>query len=260
MLTKTRNGLLVVLVVLALPVIARAWGDGASNTLLVGEEPPLPVELERPWAALWEELESGGGRGRASVRIRVGSLAAHPELAAAVESGRRLPAATLVREEGGGRSAIEFRYVQVKRFQILGAGRDSGSGPQTLLLEGEFRLVFAPRTVRRAANDKWIELISVSPGSPSSVHVKVFSSGDLLERIGRGQAGGPGRIVLEGDQALVFFLGGIPARSEPIPELRARTAEGRAFVLKGVRVESLESAGGSARSHLLYQDLVIPPM
>lgn len=261
----TRSGLLVALL-LVLPAIARgAVVDGASNTFLTGEAfpgAPIPVELVEPgdgaaegwgkWETLWAELESRGGGGRAVIWIRVRSLAAYPALAAAVESRRRVPEAALVREEHGVRTTIH-----VRSFQIISAGTDSRGGPQTLRIEGEFRLASGPPgAAGRTSDEKWIELLS-HPASHPPLKVKVVA-GDLPARIAGGQPRGQGEVHLEGHQALVFFLGGIPASGQPIAEIRGRTAEGRSFALKEVRVLSLESAGGIARGHLLYQDLVIP--
>jgi hypothetical protein len=261
----TRSGLLVALL-LVLPATARsAVVDGASNTFLAGEAfpgTPIPVELVEPgdgaaegwgeWEILWAELESRGGGGRAVIWIKVRSLAAFPALAAAVESRRPLPEAALVREERGVRTTIH-----VRSFQIISAGKDSRFGPQTLRIEGEFRLASGPPgAAGRTSDEKWIELIS-HPASHPPLKVTVVA-GDLPARLAGGQPRGQGEVHLEGHQALVFFLGGIPAPEQPIPEIRGRTAEGKAFVLRGVRVETLESAGGSARAHLLYQDLVIP--
>ncbi len=246
---KTHRGLLVALL-LALPATARAAADGTSNTFLVGEKLPerLAVELAEPWEALWEELEARGGAGHRVIWIKVRSRAAFPELVAAIERGERLSWAWLVREEGGRRSTIE-----VRSFQIISAGEDPRFGPQTLRLEGTFRLVAGAPGATDSIGD-----VEFGLGVGQPVRAKVMT-GDLLARIESGRAGGQGRVLLEGDQALVFFLGGIPARTEPIPEIRGRTADGKEFVLRGVRVESLTSAGATARGRLLYQDLVIPP-
>jgi hypothetical protein len=122
--------------------------------------------------------------------------------------------------------------------------RDTGPSPASQALGHE-----------RSSNEEFIELVAFQSAGPS-VRAKVLS-GDLLARIG-GRARGPGQVYLEGSQALVFFLGGIPARSEVIPEIRGRTAQGTTFVLERVRVQSLATVAGEVRGHLLYQDLVIP--
>jgi hypothetical protein len=89
------------------------------------------------------------------------------------------------------------------------------------------------------------------------VRVKVVE-GDLLPRVAGGRTSGPGHVQLEGQQALVFFLGGRAGQQRPVPDLRGRTAEGRTFVLQGVLVESQGSTGGATVVRLRYQTLQIP--
>lgn len=108
------------------------------------------------------------------------------------------------------------------------------------------------RSKHDSKHDRWIELIHPGP----LVRAKLVK-GDLLARIGRGGTAGKGQIHLEGDQALVFFLGGTKS-GQSIREIRGRTPDGRTFLLKGVRLERLETAGAVTRAHLVYRDLVVP--
>jgi len=243
---------------------------------------PIQAVLSRP--PLWADLRDGG---RGSIRaVLRSSLDRCPPLARAIESGEKVeidlrrsagsPVAHVnganillgdgsVRDGSGGGGEMTLNYAAI-RFTPPPSGSFAGQA-------GEDGLTGAPRTepphrqinqitafldgsnpAAAGGHEKWIELVSSSGLSPPPVRVKVVG-GDLPERIERVRSSGEGRIHLEGSQALVFFLGGLPAGREPIAEIRARTADGRRFVLRGVRVESLESAGGSARSRLLYREL-----
>jgi hypothetical protein len=171
-----------------------------------------------------------------------------------VERQSRLPRAEVHRASDGELRAVLFGVELVRSDP---AGDPPRSDRRRYLVR--YQRLEAPATPKAGERTRYenrIELISVH-GSGGSVRARVVE-GDLLARVGDGRAGGPGQIHLEGDQALVFFLGGLPARRQPIPEIRARTAEGRTFVLQGVRVETLESPGGTARARLLYQGLLVP--
>jgi hypothetical protein len=197
----------------------------------------VAADLEPPGL---RALARSEGSGTLAIWIRTGQVEV-------VEAQTRLRRMELREASSGEPRAVMF---EVEIVRADGRPDRSRRGQRRYLVKYE-RLESRGDSGGRAKPDSWIEVINVS----APIHAKVVE-GDLLARIGRGRSSGKGQIQLEGSEALVFFLGGV--QDQTIREIRGRTKEGRTFVLKGVRIESVERSAGRARAHLIYQDVVIP--
>jgi hypothetical protein len=244
--------------------------DGTPHTLVIGEK-QIRCALVRPGSL--QALAPSGGPGSVWIRVHQGSTGA---LADAMATATPLSEVDLVASSGGGRLVVRLSDARITRTGSDAGpnsrGKDSADSPVYLLRY---------RRVQRIGGDPDKPVIQGRVPNPRVGHDRTETVGSnlstsvgagrepaagrvpalwLLTRTARGRmpepprfeilspefpgSNGPGEAVLEGDQCLVFFLGGVP-RS---PEIELRSAAGgETVVLHGVRASCERSGDGEPR-------------
>ena len=244
--------------------------DGTSHTLVIGEK-QIRCALVRPGSL--QALAPSGGPGSVWIRVHEGSAGA---LADAMAAATPLSEVDLVASSGGGRLVVRLSDARITRTgSVAGPGsRGSESADSSVYL-----LRFG--RARRIGGDPDSPVIQGRVPNPQVGHDRAETVGSnlstpvgagrdsaaervpalwLLTRTARGRipepprfeirsrefpgSNGPGEAVLEGDQCLVFFLGGVPRSAEI--ELHS-AGGGKTVVLHGVRASCERSGDGEPR-------------
>jgi hypothetical protein len=239
------------------PTVAAA--DGTSSTFLIGEAmggARIAVRLLEP--ASFDALTSATAPG--SILVRVGDPPAGG-LPAALGRARPVSRVELREESARGPRSVRLFDVLVERADPAGTASARGETYRLRYrrIEGDpDRPLVQGRVPNPGAGDEETPRLGSVPAAGAALEVDVLRGGaataalparivapaGFLAALRSGRPGGAGEAELEGDQCLVFFLGGVPAAGgHRLPELRLRTREGKEVVLARATVHCGASSG-----------------